>query len=533
MFFDQCTCPTISHFLTSNESKLMTNVRTRLGELSGLEKADVIEYRGVPFAEAPTGAWRLRAPRPLRPWTGVKACETHAPSAWQENNALMGIADPELDCLYLNLWVPKGKGPFPVMVWLHGGGYVTGSPSQLLYQGERLAVSQQVVVVNVTYRLGALGFGNFKPWLPETDSNLGMRDQLAALDWVQAHIADFGGDPGQVTVFGESAGGFSVACLLACEQAQPLFRRAIIQSGAGDMVVTPEEAERISAAFVEALGGPQQLLVAGRADWVKAQRVSYRMTVERGLRQSTPQYGMTWLPQVDGDLLHGLPVDAIAQGSARDKALLASVCRDEWNLFQYALPFNGNTPMEKLLGISKDEVLRRFKRALPLGNDAEQAFAHYAQTPPHARRSKLDWLAALETDRLFILPTQRLLDAQIGAGGQAHAGVFTHETEMFGVPLGACHVSDVPFVFDLVDKPIGKLFTGGGDDARMLAHDVQRIWGDFARGKPLDWQGWQTGEQGRARAFGPGSILQPLLSPERLALWETWVPTAEKQAESA
>lgn len=495
----------------------MTDVKTRLGRLAGIEHAASHEFRGVPYALPAEGEWRLRAPRPLRAWEGVLKCERHAGASWQESNALLGVVEQSLDCLRLNIWVPKGEGPFPVMVWLHGGGYVNGSPSQLLYDGKRLAEQQQVIVVNVGYRLGALGFGDFRPWLPEADTNLGLRDQLAALEWVQAHIGDLGGDADRVTLFGESAGGFSVACLLACPQAQGLFSAAIMQSGAADMVVATDEAQRISASLVDQLGGPEQLLTAERDSWVKAQRASYRMTVKRGLRDNTPQYAMTWLPQVDGDLLADSPLKLVQQGVGADKRLLASVCRDEWNLFQYALPFNGNTPIERLRDMPEADVRHRFGRALPVEAQAERAFALYAAEPYLPERGRLDWYAALESDRLFIAPTSQLLDARVAAGGDAHAALFGHETNMFGVPVGACHVSDIPFVFDLTDKPVGKLFSGGGAAAKALATEVQGIWGDFAHGRSLQWPGWRQGR--RAKVFGEGETLAPLMTPGKEALW--------------
>ncbi len=504
-----------------------TLVTTALGRLSGLQKKQVVEYRGIPYAQPPVGDKRFKRPQPSAPWQGVRRCDTYGAASLQENNALMGIASSDFDCLYLNMWVPEGEGPFPVMVWFHGGGYVWGSPSQMLYNGEALAAQQQVIVVNVGYRLGALGFGDFSPWLNESDTNLGLRDQLAALKWVNEHIAAFNGKPDDITIFGESAGGFSVACLLACPAAKGLFQRAVMQSGAGDMVVSPEESQRVTASLVDALGGAEQLYQADATSWVKAQRPSYKLSVKRGLRDNTPQFGMTWLPQIDGDLLPDIPVNAIAKGAAKDVTLLAGTCRDEWNLFQYALPFNGNKPLAKLADISEEKVRHNFHRALPLDKQAEQAFALYSHEPINEMRGKLDWYAALETHRLFTVPTQRVLDAQVAAGGKAYAYLFTHESNMMGVPLGACHVVDVPFVFDLIDKPIGQLFTGGGDVAKRLASQVQGVWGALARDEGLDVPAWQQGAAGRAIVFGPGESTQPLLSDKMLSFWQDVVPMPE------
>lgn len=540
------SCPTIVQLAELRNYMVITPVSTRLGKLIGLSKSAVTEYRGIPYAQPAEGEWRLRAPRPVEPWEGVKECTSYAGASWQESNALLGVTHQSLDCLRLNIWVPHGEGPFPVMVWLHGGGYINGSASQLLYHGEKLAAQQQVIVVNVGYRLGALGFGDFSEWLPDCDSNRGLRDQLAALEWINAHISDFGGNPDQVTIFGESAGGFSVACLLAMPQASRLFHAAIMQSGAGDMVVSAEESARITRRFVDEIGGYEQLLHADSRTWVKAQRPSYGMSVLRGLRASTPQFGMTWLPSIDNDLLTDLPVNAIAAGSAIDKRLLVSVCRDEWNLFQYALPFNGNKSIDTLREVDAAGVLQRFKRALPLADDAESALAVYAKTPFHPARCHLDWYAAEETDRLFIVPSVRLLDAQVAAGGRAHAAIFTHETTMMGLPVGACHVSDVPFVFDLVDKPIGQFFSGG-TQATELAREVQAVWGDMASGRRLGWPEWAP--QRLARVLGPEAAsddvsaqshatdaakpapaagvlsLAPLLTADKEALWERFIPT--------
>ena len=230
---------------------------TRQGRYQGLGNKGATEYRGVPFARAPLGELRFKAPQPL-PDSGAEQTADHYPMpSLQMKNPVMGIQESSEDCLYLNIWVPDGEGPFPVMVWFHGGGYLAGSISQVLYNGAELARSQNVVVVNAAYRLGAMGFADFSAVAPEldADTNLGMRDQLAALQWVQENISAFAGDCGQVTLFGESAGGFSVGALLACPQAKDLFHSAITQSGAADFVLAPDQVRKVTDAFVEALPG--------------------------------------------------------------------------------------------------------------------------------------------------------------------------------------------------------------------------------------------------------------------------------------
>lgn len=501
----------------------MSAIEISSGRLTGLSKDGVSEYRGVPFAAPPTGENRFRAPQPLNPWSGELAAEKFRPAAWQTPNPLMGTEQINDDCLYLNIWVPDGEGPFPVMVWIHGGAYTSGSPSQLLYNGRRLAASQRVIVVNAAYRLGAWGFGWLKEVAPtlEADSNLGLRDQVAALQWVQENIAAFGGDRHRVTVFGESAGGFSVATLMATPAAQSLFQRAIVQSGAADFVLSPDEAAKVAEALVAGLPGSgsvaDRLRQIAPRDFVRAQNGSMRQVVKRGLRTTTPQFGMVFMPVVDGDLLPQLPVAAIAAGCARDKAVMAGVCQDEWNLFQFAPPFNGGVSLDQFLGMDESEIRRRMRRQLP--DHAEQAFVRYAEeVQVHPRRGLMDLVSTLETDRTFRMPTLRLLDAHGAAGGQTWGFRFSHAIDAFGVPLGACHVVDVPLVFGLTDTPAGQLFTGGGPTAAALSEQVMDAWGRFARDGDADWQRWP--EQRLARTFGPGPALAPLVSAQMEQFWQ-------------
>jgi para-nitrobenzyl esterase len=507
----------------------MKAIETGQGRLRGLARQGVTEFRGIPFARPPLGPFRFRAPQPPEPWSGVYEAHHWPEPAVQQASPLLGLEHSSEDCLYLNVWVPEGDGPFPVMLWFHGGGYISGSPSQLLYNGEQLARAQQVIVVNAGYRLGVLGYGWFSEIAPELapDSNLGLRDQVAALRWVYDNMAAFGGDPDNITIFGESAGGFSVATLLAVPRARPLFRRAICQSGAADYVLAPEEAARVTSTVVDALPGEgtaaARMQAAGPEAWARAQTAGQRQLVQRGLRATTPQFGMAFMPVVDGDVLPEPPLTAIARGDARDKPLMAGVCRDEWHLFQYAPPFNGNRSLDELRQLTDEDLAHRFRRALPLHGD--QAFALYHNhVTPDPRRAPVDVFSALESDRLFRVPTLRLLDAQQAAGGDTHGFQFTHEVEAFGVSLGACHVVDVPLVFGLTETPVGKLFTGGGDAAARLARRVMGTWAGFARGERPDWPDWRGR---RLQCLGPADDQVPMLDAEREDFWRAVIPEPE------
>ena len=497
------------------------------GGYQGLAGDGVVEFRGVPFALPPVGELRFKAPRPLPDSDRSVNADRYPLPSLQVKNPLMGVEDSGEDCLYLNIWVPEGEGPFPVMLWYHGGGYIAGSVSQPLYNGAALAASQKVVVVHAAYRLGAHGFADFAAIAPEleADSNLGLRDQVAALEWVNRHIEAFGGRPDRVTLFGESAGGFSVATLMATPRARPLFQGAIVQSGAGDFALAPEEVAKVTSAFVEALPGDgsaaDKLRQADPKAWIAAQNQALRTLVKRGLRDTTPQFAMNFQPMVDGDLLPRLPVDAIADGEARDIALMASVCRDEYHFFQYAGPMAGFPSVEELRRFDEAEILRRFQRALP--QHGQQALSYYQRTvTPDPQRSNMDWFSAMETDRLFRVPTLRLLDAQAAHRDDTRGFQFTWTSQQFGVPMGACHVIDVPFVFGVTDPPAGMFFTGGGEPARVLAAEVQAGWGDFAHGRAVQGPAWK--DTRRVRQFGPGDAEAALLDADGEALWADIIP---------
>ena len=253
--------------------------QTTAGQIEGTEENGLCVFRGIPFAAPPIGDLRFKAPRPVEPWNGGREARTFGPISLQAPNemldALLPPADPpqpqSKDCLYLNVWTPGlDDASRPVMVWIHGGAFTIGSGSEEYYNGANLASRGDVVIVTINYRLGALGFLNL-PALGET--NFGMRDQVAALKWVQANIANFGGDPNNVTIFGESAGGMSVASLMASPEAAGLFQKAIPQSGAGHNALTAEETNATAYKFCEALGvDPNDVDACGRRGIFTARR---------------------------------------------------------------------------------------------------------------------------------------------------------------------------------------------------------------------------------------------------------------------
>lgn len=461
-------------------------IELSVGKVTGQKREGVLEFLGIPYAEPLHGLARVRLPVPRKPWAGVFEASQYGMAVPQDAPAFMAVGPMGEDCLSINVWTPDRMGRLPVMVWLHGGGYLTGSTAQPLYRGDVLARREDVVVVSFNYRIGMMGYADFREY-PElaADTNNGIRDQLLALTWIKEHIAAFGGDPECITLFGESAGGMAIATLLAVPAASGLFHRAIVQSGSADHVLEPGEAQKVARAFVGEGNDPSVLVTGPWSDLLRAARACHRLVLQRGVHsQPICQFGMPALPVIDGDVLPEAPLEAARAGRLQALPLLIGTTKDEWNLFIHAPQMMGGSPGKK--DIPDEAVLERvFERAVP-GRGSALAEA-YRQAMPGASRDER--IGAFETDRIFRVPSLRLAEQQPDS-----SYVYRFDWPCAGNrQLGACHVVDVPFVFGLVDEPIGQFFTGGGESAQALSAHVQSAWASFARrGKPQakEWPVW-------------------------------------------
>ncbi len=423
------------------------------------------------------------------------------------------------DCLSLSVWTPGiDDGRRPVMVWVHGGGFTSGSGSGDLYRGGVLSGEGDVVVVTVNYRLGALGFlahpalaGSGEPWLGGEawtgSGNWGLADQVAALAWVRDNIAGFGGDPANVTVFGESAGGMSVAALLAVPEAEGLFHRAVVQSGP-PYTHTVDQAAARAEQVASLLGVPMSRQALEQVDADDLVRVVGE--VGASLRIGDGGLPLAVLPTVDGGLLARRPEEAVADGSAADIPLLVGTTRDEAAFFALGLAQLADLEHERLVGW--------VQRAGPSAAEAAAIVASYreARSERGESVSPRDLWVAISTDSIFRLPSLQLADAHAAAAGPGvgtHAYLFTWETPAFGGSLGSCHALDIPFVFGTVKHPGIQLFSGGGDDALELSEGMRRAWSAFARsGSPSndrsgEWPVWEPVRR-PTMVFGPwpGSV---------------------------
>ncbi len=466
-------------------------VKTQLGRLEGRDEGGLVVFRGIPYAAPPVGARRLRPPEPCPPWRGVRSASRFGASAPQGAavarfiQAMIGVASvgQNEDCLTLNVWTPASDARRrPVLVWIHGGAFVMGSGSTTLYDGRHLAERGDVVVVTLNYRLGALGFLDLKAVGGGSDapSNLGLRDQIAALRWVRDNIEAFGGDPECVTVFGESAGGMSVGALRGTPDTRGLFQRAILQSGAAHNVSTRDQARRVAENFLAKLridpAHPERLWELEVARILEAQRAT---AFELGLGLGT----LPWQPSVDGDLLPRQPLEALADGAAADVATLVGSNRDEWKLFM----------LGDRRGRGMDEAMlrRRLARALPgktaLGVPlAERAYAAY-RSALRGRSSDTPaerWVS-FQSDRIFHVPAVRVADLQSEAGAPTWSYLFSWSPPIVSRQVGACHGIEIPFVFGTLRRAALRPAVAAAPATRRLARNVQAAWIGFARhGEP-------------------------------------------------
>ncbi|HEY8527242.1 MAG TPA: carboxylesterase/lipase family protein [Acidimicrobiales bacterium] len=509
-------------------------VTTTAGKVQGLEKSGVLQFRGVPYARAE----RFKPARPPEPWSDVRDATRFGPAAPQVPGPLetmVGGRDQpsDEDCLVLNVYTPAADDAArPVMVWIHGGGFVSGSGHIPWYDGSNLARTGDVVVVTINYRLGALGFlelGHLVDELGGSGAN-GLGDQVAALRWVRDNIAAFGGDPGNVTIFGESAGGMSVGTLLGTPAAAGagLFHRAIAQSGAASNTHTREAAEWIAERFLAEVG--LSPATADRVRELPVEEILRAQGVVEGqvMRGQGPPVtaggaGLAFQPTVgsdgpDGALLPRPPLEAIAAGSAAGIPLVTGTTADEWNLFHIRARQSG--PM--------DEGRVRRRLATLVGEDrVDDVVDAYRRARPAADLDSL--VCALMTDRVFRIPAIRMAEAQLPHAPRVSMYRFDLPSTAFGGVLAACHAIEIPFVFDNLDRAGVELFLGGIDDgARLLAARCSRAWQATARtGSPehddLPWPAYDRDRRATCVLDrSPGVVDDP--DGELRAMWDEIVP---------
>ena len=479
-------------------------VQTAHGAVRGSVVDGVQVFLGVPYAAPPVGGGRLRPPRPVERWSGVRSAtsfgseppqvappptggpESGAPEDWGDvAGAFESVerATSSQDCLNLNVWTPDpGATGLPVMVWIQGGMFELSSTAA--YDGSRFA-RDGVVCVVINWRPGAEGF----LYLPDGIANVGLLDQVAALEWVRDNIALFGGDPANVTVFGESAGAMSIGALLSMPSARGLFHRAILQSGAAHHVTPPQDASRIAARLADLLG------VDRDRDAIAAAGVSRLLTAQAQLKAELlgnpdpERWGlplvtttMPWQPVIDGGVLPGPPLDRIAAGSAAEVDVLVGTNVDDWRLWLVVSGAIGRITNEILTG---PVHTYGYQCLAAYGLAPETALAAYRYKYPEAGPG--DLLARVQTDWWMRVPAIRLADAH--ARDHGNGRTYMYEFAWPSPGLGAVHALEVPFVFDTAttDAPLfGPLL--GADPPQELARTMHSAWVAFATTGDPGWQ---------------------------------------------
>jgi para-nitrobenzyl esterase len=460
------------------------SVKTASGTVEGFTRDGVDRWRSIPYARPPVGRLRYRAPEPVQPWRGVRYCHGFGSCAPQQRMYTLlgpGRYQPmSEDCLTLNVVTPTGAAttadePLPVMVFIHGGGYILGSSATPVYDGASLA-RRGCVYVSVNYRLGVLGcmdLSSLSTAENPIDANLFLRDLVMALRWVRDNITVFGGDPGNVTIFGESAGAHAVATLLAVPQAKGLFAQAISQSPASGMIRSHDAAAVFAARYVHLLGarqgeGAAALMAARSADLGRALQklVANGMADLPGAFPVGPAYGTEYLPTE--------PVEAMRDGSAHRVPLIVGNNADEGKLFTRFLPLlPTNRPMIEAL-LADSDVERR-----------DRITAAYPGYP------KPSACVELGGDFAFGTATWQIAEAH-----SAHAPTYVYRYDyaprtLQWSGLGATHAMELLAVFDSYRTRWGSLLTAAADQrsARRVSTDIQKRWRAFSRtGVPGD--GW-------------------------------------------
>jgi carboxylesterase type B len=488
-----------------------TVVRTAYGQVRGSAADGVHAFIGLPYAAPPFGANRLRPPQPVEPWSGVRDALIYGakppqlpyPPPW---DVLIPERGPLGEyCLNLNIWTPDtGSARLPVMVWIPGGMFEAGSGAS--YDGSHFA-RDGIVCVTINYRVGAEGF----LYLGQGNANRGLLDQLAALEWVQENIAAFGGDPRNVTIFGQSAGAMSVGTLLSVPRAEGLFRRAIAQSGGAHQVISVETARKVRSQLAERLGVdatreaiaavPVDRLLQAQAE-LKADLIAHPDPGRWG-REAVVNV-MPWQPVIDGDVVPARPIDRIVAGAAAGIDLLVGSTLEEFNFF--LVP---NDAIEQITAEALAGAIAGY--GLPL----KATLATYHAKHPGATPGEL--LSAIQGDWFFRIPALRLADAHATSLAATYMYEFAWRSPRFDGRLGACHGAEVAFVFDQLAEQTQSL--AGPNPPQPLADTMHAAWVAFARNGNPGWPRYDLTRRATMRFDTKSPVVDDPRANERV-LWE-------------
>lgn len=473
-------------------------VETKKGKLSGRSHDGILSFKGIRYGED-TSKRRFKSAQPVKAWTGIREATAYGAQSPQLLLPIAGMGllidfylpQPESeDCLFLNVWAPDSANGSkrPVMVWLHGGAFIAGSGASPVYDGTRLCARNDVVLVTLNHRLGAFGYLNVADIGGEEyrdSGNVGNLDIILALKWVRDNISAFGGDPENVTIFGESGGGYKVSTLMAMPAAKGLFHKAIIQSGPLLFAHSGVDAADYTRRFMKTLGLPP-----GDLEQLTALAPSQ---ITGALQQSVGDLGWRFGPVIDGRNLPGHPFDPDAPPFSADVPLLIGANKDEAAL----------TADPATFAMTRDELLVRLKVIHP-GKDADKLATGLASLHPFASPGELYITAA----SWVMMRNNTIIQAERkAAAGKAPAYMYllNWETPVDGGKWKSPHALDLPLVFDNVASARSML--GEGGQAQRVADAMSRAWTSFARSGSPGWPNFEP-EQWNTMVFDASSRLE-------------------------
>ena len=463
-----------SELQTSTQSTL---VQTDKGQVAGYIDNGIYTYKGIPYAKAE----RFMDPQPADSWEGVRSSRAYGPTApqgkrtgWYSDELAFSFnwndGFPDENCLRVNIWTPginDGKKR-PVMVWLHGGGYSSGSGQELpSYDGASLARKGDVVVVTLNHRLNVLGFLDLSAFGEKyaASGNAGLLDLVAALQWVQNNVEAFGGDASNVTIFGQSGGGGKVSTLLATPSAAGLFHKAVVQSGSMLRTMDQKWSAKIGEAAVAEFGSVEALASAPYEQILAAGEKAIAKVRPQAEAEGFASFIFGWAPTVDGNVLPAQPFDPQAPEQSKDIPVMLGTTIHEFSMSTY---------VPQLREISKEGAVEYLK-ATKFGDRIDEFVTIFEKTYPDYQPKDL-----VDTDIIFRPSTIAQADVKVAQqGAPVYMYMFAWESPVLDGILRSTHCMEIPFVFNNAD--LHASMTGGGEEAVALADKMSQAWINFAR----------------------------------------------------